>query len=177
MKSTKHEWTLPIILNNQPNPQASGKFMKKVPITIFLMLAATTLALRALLPPSSTSPAPAAMPIPAPRPRLCARSSVPPPSPSRAIPSPWHAGVYREYVNPPRGGESDTKRNRLSGGRREEVVITGSEAVKKWEKVQDFVWKATLPNTFFGSFNPFAEIIAGDGLRPRAVAITPGLSI
>ena len=42
------------------------------------------------------------------------------------------------------------------------MVITGSEAVKKWEKVQDGVWKATLPNTFFGSFNPFAELISGD---------------
>jgi alpha-N-arabinofuranosidase len=34
--------------------------------------------------------------------------------------------------------------------------------VKNWEKVQDGVWKATLPNTIFGSFNPFAELIGGD---------------
>ena len=73
-----------------------------------------------------------------------------------------HAGVYREHVNPPRGGESDTKRIVYQAASGEQVVITGSEAVKKWEKVQDGVWKATLPNTFFGSFNPFAELIAGD---------------
>ena len=48
------------------------------------------------------------------------------------------------------------------GGYGEKVVISGSEEVKNWEKVQDGVWKAILPNTFFGSFNPFAEIIAGD---------------
>jgi hypothetical protein len=73
-----------------------------------------------------------------------------------------HAGVYREYVNPPRGGESDAKRIVYQAVAGEKVVITGSEEVKNWEKVQDGVWKATLPNTFFGSFNPFAELIAGD---------------
>jgi pectin methylesterase-like acyl-CoA thioesterase len=73
-----------------------------------------------------------------------------------------HAGVYRERVNPPRGGESDTKRIVYQAATGEQVVITGSEVVKKWEKVQDGVWKATIPNTFFGGFNPFAELIAGD---------------
>jgi hypothetical protein len=73
-----------------------------------------------------------------------------------------HAGMYRERVNPPRGGESDTKRIVYQAATGEKVVITGSEEVKNWEKVQDGVWKATLPNTFFGSFNPFAELIAGD---------------
>jgi alpha-N-arabinofuranosidase len=73
-----------------------------------------------------------------------------------------HAGVYRERVNPPRGGESDTKRIVYQAASGEQVVITGSEAVKKWEKVQDGVWKATIPNALFGSFNPFAELITGD---------------
>ena len=44
----------------------------------------------------------------------------------------------------------------------EQVVITGSEEVKNWEKVQNGVWRATIPNTFFGCFNPFAELISGD---------------
>ena len=73
-----------------------------------------------------------------------------------------HAGVYRERVNPPRGGESDTKRIVYQAASGEQVVITGSGAVKKWEKVQDGVWKATIPNALFGSFNPFAELITGD---------------
>ena len=60
-----------------------------------------------------------------------------------------HAGVYRERVNPPRGGESDTKRIVYQAATGERVVITGSEEVKNWEKVQDGVWKATLPNTIF----------------------------
>jgi hypothetical protein len=69
-----------------------------------------------------------------------------------------HAGVYRERVNPPRGGESDARRIVYQAAPGEKVVITGSEEVKKWEKVRDGVWKATLPNTFFGTFNPFAEV-------------------
>jgi hypothetical protein len=58
-----------------------------------------------------------------------------------------HAGVYRERVNPPRGGESDTKRIVYQAATGEQVVITGSEEVKNWEKVQDGVWKATLPTS------------------------------
>ena len=78
-----------------------------------------------------------------------------------------HAGVYRECVNPPRGGESDTKRIVYQAAFGERVVITGSEVVKNWEKVQDGVWKATLPNTFFGSFNPLAELIGGDWFHAK----------
>ena len=85
-----------------------------------------------------------------------------------------HAGVYRERVNPPRGGESDTKRIVYQAASGEKVVITGSEEVKNWEKVQDGVWKATLPNTFFGGFNPYTDLIHGDWFNPMAPAnITP----
>jgi alpha-N-arabinofuranosidase len=73
-----------------------------------------------------------------------------------------HAGVYRERVNPPRGGTSDRKRIVYQAARGEEVAIKGSEIVKGWAKVQPDVWKVTLPNTFFGSFNPFSDLIRGD---------------
>jgi hypothetical protein len=73
-----------------------------------------------------------------------------------------HAGVYRERINPPRGGESDTKRIVYQAARGEKVEIKGSEVVKDWVKVQDDVWKATLPNSFFGSFNPYSDLIRGD---------------
>jgi len=126
------------------------------------MLAATTLALRALpatefhvaITGSDANPGTQAAPL-----RTVQRAAdLAQPGDTVTV----HAGVYRERVNPPRGGESDTKRIVYQAASGEKVVITGSEAVKKWEKVQDGVWKATLPNTFFGSFNPFAEIIAGD---------------
>ncbi len=73
-----------------------------------------------------------------------------------------HEGVYRERINPPRGGESDTNRIVYQAAPGEKVEIKGSEVVKNWTKVQDDVWKVTLPNSFFGSFNPYSDLIHGD---------------
>ena len=78
-----------------------------------------------------------------------------------------HAGVYRERINPPRGGESDAKRIVYQAARGEKAEIKGSEVVKNWVKVKDDVWKATLPNSFFGSFNPYSDLIRGDWFDPR----------
>ncbi len=78
-----------------------------------------------------------------------------------------HAGTYRERVTPPRGGESDAKRIVYQAAPGEKVEIKGSEVVKEWVKVKDGVWKATVPNTFFGSFNPYADEIRGDWFDPR----------
>ncbi|MDE3067516.1 MAG: right-handed parallel beta-helix repeat-containing protein [Verrucomicrobiota bacterium] len=77
-----------------------------------------------------------------------------------------HAGVYRERVSPPRGGESDAKRIVYQAAPGERVVITGSEGVTNWVKVQDDVWKVTLPNSFFGVFNPYTNLIHGDWFNP-----------
>ncbi len=63
-----------------------------------------------------------------------------------------HAGVYRERISPPRGGESDNKRIVYQAAAGEKVEIKGSEVVTNWVRVQDDVWKATLPNSFFGRF-------------------------
>ena len=78
-----------------------------------------------------------------------------------------HEGVYRQRVSPPRGGESDTKRIVYQAAPGEKVEIKGSEFVKNWVKVQDDVWKATLPNSFFGSFNPYSDLIHGDWFDSR----------
>ncbi|MCX5653171.1 MAG: right-handed parallel beta-helix repeat-containing protein [Planctomycetota bacterium] len=73
-----------------------------------------------------------------------------------------HEGVYRERISPPRGGESDAKRIVYQAAPGEKVEIKGSEVVKNWVKVQDDTWKATLPNSFFGKFNPYSDIIHGN---------------
>jgi alpha-N-arabinofuranosidase len=78
-----------------------------------------------------------------------------------------HGGIYRERVNPPRGGTSEKQRIVYQAARGEKVEIKGSEAIKGWVKVQDEVWKATLPNTFFGSFNPYSDRIRGDWFDPK----------
>ncbi len=76
-------------------------------------------------------------------------------------------GIYRERINPPRGGDSDTRRIIYQAARGEQVEIKGSEVIKGWVKVQEGVWKATLPNSFFGSFNPYSNLIRGDWFDRR----------
>jgi alpha-N-arabinofuranosidase len=71
-------------------------------------------------------------------------------------------GIYRERVSPPRGGTSDAKRIVYEAAPGEKVVITGAEEVKHWARVKGDVWKTTLPNTFFGRFNPYSDVIHGD---------------
>lgn len=78
-----------------------------------------------------------------------------------------HAGVYRERINPPRGGESDAKRIIYQAAPGERVVITGSEIVRGWTKVTNDTWNVTIPNKFFGSFNPYAEKVHGDWFNPH----------
>lgn len=78
-----------------------------------------------------------------------------------------HAGVYRERVNPPRGGTSDANRITYQAAPGEKVTITGSEPVKGWEKVSGDTWKVVIPNKFFGSFNPYADRIHGDWFNPQ----------
>lgn len=76
-----------------------------------------------------------------------------------------HAGLYRERVNPPRGGSPD-RRIVYRAAPGERVEIRGSEVVTGWKRVRDDVWSVTIPNTFFGAFNPFADEIRGDWFDP-----------
>jgi alpha-N-arabinofuranosidase len=73
-----------------------------------------------------------------------------------------HEGVYRERVNPPRGGASDNKRIVYRAAKGETVVIKGSERIKDWKKIGEYVWKVTIPNSFFGGFNPYNDVIGGE---------------
>ncbi len=85
-----------------------------------------------------------------------------------------HEGVYREWVNPPRGGESDEKRIVYRAGEGEKVVIKGSEIIRGWKKFRGDVWRVTLPDTFFGNFNPYKEILHGDWFNDRGRIHHPG---
>jgi hypothetical protein len=73
-----------------------------------------------------------------------------------------HAGIYRELVNPIRGGESDSKRIVYRAAPGEKVEIKGSEIITGWENVKDGVWKVTIPESFFGGYNPYRDSIYGD---------------
>jgi alpha-N-arabinofuranosidase len=70
-------------------------------------------------------------------------------------------GIYREWVKPPRGGESDARRIVYRAAPGERVVLKGSEPLGGWTRVDGDVWTATVSNTLFGDFNPYRETIDG----------------
>jgi len=73
-----------------------------------------------------------------------------------------HAGVYREWINPIRGGENDSKRIVYRAAKGEKVQLKGSEIITGWKKEKNGVWKVTIPNTFFGEYNAYKDSVSGD---------------
>lgn len=73
-----------------------------------------------------------------------------------------HAGTYREWVNPARGGESDSKRIVYQAATGEKVEIKGSEVASDWKKMPNGTWKVVVPNKIFGDYNPYQDSIFGD---------------
>ncbi|MBC7889679.1 MAG: right-handed parallel beta-helix repeat-containing protein [Ferruginibacter sp.] len=73
-----------------------------------------------------------------------------------------HAGTYREWVNPLRGGESNLKRIVYRAVPGDKVEIKGSEITKGWKNAKGGVWKLIIPNSFFGDYNPYQDSIFGD---------------
>ena len=71
-------------------------------------------------------------------------------------------GVYRERVNPPRGGSGPdgriVYRSEVPGG----AVITGAEPLGQWEHYQGDVWVTRVDNQIFGDYNPYTTCIQGD---------------
>ena len=76
------------------------------------------------------------------------------------------SGVYRERIDPPRGGTSEHRRIEYRAAEGAEVTIKGSEIVKGWKLLQNETWRTTVPNSLFGDTNPFATPIAGDWFEP-----------
>ena len=79
-----------------------------------------------------------------------------------------HAGVYREWVDPPRGGISDSKRIVYRAEKGEVVEIKGSERITGWKEVpgKKGIWRVDLPDSFFGHYNPYRDLIHGDWFSP-----------
>ena len=80
-----------------------------------------------------------------------------------------HEGVYREWVNPPRGGTADAPITYQAAvgpdGSFEPVTISGAEVVTDWRPqpgTEGRVWVTEVPNALFGGRNPYAERIGGD---------------
>jgi hypothetical protein len=73
-----------------------------------------------------------------------------------------HEGIYRERVTPSRGGISDAERIVYHAAEGEKIEIKGSEVMNGWQKFKNDVWKITIPNAFFGDYNPYKDILTGD---------------
>lgn len=75
-----------------------------------------------------------------------------------------HAGTYRERIDPVRGGNSAEHPITYAAAPRETVVITGSERITGWTLDRNSTWKVVIPNSYFGSFNPFVDCYYGSWL-------------
>ncbi|HCT93155.1 MAG TPA: hypothetical protein DF613_17475 [Lachnospiraceae bacterium] len=78
-------------------------------------------------------------------------------------------GVYREYVNPARGGVDGDHRVIYRSEVPLGAVITGAEPVKSWTRYEGNVWTVRIPNGIFGDYNPYTTVVRGDWYN----AVTP----
>ncbi len=76
-----------------------------------------------------------------------------------------HAGTYREWVKPARGGTEDSRRITYRAAPGEEVLVKGSERITSWTAEADGVWRVELPNSFFGDYNPYSLQVSGGWLN------------
>ena len=76
-----------------------------------------------------------------------------------------HAGTYREWVRPARGGASEDRRIEYRAGPGEKAIIKGSERITTWVPLGEGVWKVDIPNAFFGDYNPYALQLSGGWLN------------
>jgi hypothetical protein len=75
-----------------------------------------------------------------------------------------HAGTYREWIRPPRGGSSEEKRIIYQAAPGAEVILKGSEPLGDWQ-ADEGIWRRKVDDSFFGDRNPFKTNLAGDWLH------------
>ncbi|MBO5623925.1 MAG: DUF1565 domain-containing protein, partial [Butyrivibrio sp.] len=69
-------------------------------------------------------------------------------------------GIYREWVRPAFSG-TDSQRIKYVSMVKGEAVITGAERLTGWEKFEN-IWRVRIPNSFFGDYNPYTDVVFGD---------------
>lgn len=74
-------------------------------------------------------------------------------------------GVYRESINPPRGGSSETCNITYKAAIGARVIIKGSKIVENWVKEDSGIWKTILHDSLFSDYNPYRTNITGDYLE------------
>ncbi|RKM62306.1 hypothetical protein D6855_02495 [Butyrivibrio sp. CB08] len=69
-------------------------------------------------------------------------------------------GIYREWVRPKNSG-TEKERIKYVSMSKGEAIITGAERLSGWEKFEN-LWRVRIPNSFFGDYNPYTDVVAGD---------------
>ncbi len=69
-------------------------------------------------------------------------------------------GIYREWVRPVCSG-TESDRIMYMSTSRGEAIITGAERLDGWEAFEN-VWRVRIPNSFFGDYNPYVDMVHGD---------------
>jgi len=78
-----------------------------------------------------------------------------------------HKGIYRERISPPRGGTSNSERISYQAAKDERVEIKGSETITTWKNLTATVWLAKVPNSLFGNYNPYKDLVDGDWFNDK----------
>ena len=80
-------------------------------------------------------------------------------------------GIYRENVNPKRGGKEGApivyRSSKPLGAH-----ITGAEVLTGWKKLEGSVYTARVPNSIFGKYNPYKTLVSGDWFIAYFIAHT-----
>ena len=73
-----------------------------------------------------------------------------------------HEGEYRECVKVKHGAAKPSGRIIFKAAADERVILKGSEIIDNWVLHNEDVYKAVIPNSVFGDYNPYTTIINGD---------------
>lgn len=73
-----------------------------------------------------------------------------------------YPGVYREHVDPARGGADAASSICYRAAIPGTAVISGAEVLTGWERLGGTTWTARVPNSVFGDYNPYATVLFGD---------------
>ncbi|SDE85218.1 parallel beta-helix repeat (two copies) [Mucilaginibacter pineti] len=79
-----------------------------------------------------------------------------------------HNGIYRELVAPAISGVT------YRAAKGEKPEIRGSEVVSAWTPERPGIWKLVLPNSYFGNYNPYTDLIFGDWFFPQKLKLHTG---
>ena len=80
-------------------------------------------------------------------------------------------GVYREAVDPRRGGTPDA-RITYRASEKGKAVITGAERLTGWVAQGRGVWRAEVSNALFTDRNPYTTLVSGDWFIATYIAHT-----